>query len=108
MQNTRHDKLSLLFEQLYDENLSTQEKVVEKIAILDPGLAAELLDLLNADQLANDHSFLEVPANTKTAAFQPGKKSFANLESVGKYQLGKQVGSGGMGIVHEAFDPVTN
>lgn len=108
--------LSGHFARLANESDLTQEAELEKLAIDDAALAAELREMLKADRSANDDAFLDIvfvsvlETNAfETESMQPGQSIVSGQrEFVGQYKLEKQVGAGGMGIVFRAFDTMAN
>lgn len=99
-----------LFERLQALPADDAAQALETAAAADPALRAAVLRLLEADRRAEDGAFLAGRAIEDAAAvLRPEPSSMAPNGTLlgmvlGAYRLDRHIGTGGMGVVYEAFD----
>ena len=100
MSAERQQRLDALFDQLADEPLAEQRRVLGLIGADDPQLAAELSGLLEAD--ADPHPFLQTSVAGLAADLLDATSDPLLPRPFGRYTLRRYLDEGGMGAVYLA------
>lgn len=97
----RHERVFAIFEQVCDLSAAERAKRLDRECAGDAALRERVESLLHHD--TDDNGFLE-PCAMPGAAPVPSNssESYGMPTHIGRYQLIREIGAGGMGIVYEA------